>query len=581
MAAQILYLTEPIDPEELLATVRALLRMKTAENELRRERDQRNFIIALAKRHRALETPDGIARVTVEELGPWLNASSVGFFHVLTDGAIDIRWAWSAASGAAKQSFQDPDEALRSRFQTGETVVINTADDEKPARGSGLASESRLASIQAPMLRSDRWKAMLGVFDGSPRAWTLGDVSFVEEVAELTFDAIERAQAALDLQNLNDSLAGLVAERTKELQQSEAQLRQSQKMEAIGQLTGGIAHDFNNLLTGIIGGINLVRRRIDRGELADVGRIMDAVEASSNRAANLTQRMLAFSRLQPLDFTAVDVNDLIQSVGDVLSRSIGENIELTIDVQDDLWSADTDPGQLETAILNLVINARDAMPNGGRVTLKTANRSIDDETDRSIGIKPGDYIVLSVADTGTGMSPDTLSHVFEPFFTTKPIGQGTGLGLSMVYGFVKQSRGHVSVTSELGRGSLVSLYLPRHDGRQKEPEISTSDVSPAAQNGEVILLAEDDPSIRLLVADRLSELGYRVITASDGNEAFRQLDTDTRIDLLLTDIGLPGPNGRDVAARARSRRENLRFYLSPVTRAGRPGEASSPASGWT
>ena len=165
--------------------------------------------------------------------------------------------------------------------------------------------------------------------------------------------------------------------------------------------------------------------------------------------------------------------------------------------------------------------------------------------------------MLSVADTGTGMSPDTLSHVFEPFFTTKPIGQGTGLGLSMVYGFVKQSRGHVSVTSELGRGSLVSLYLPRHDGRQKEPEISTSDVPPAARNGEVILLAEDDPSIRLLVADRLSELGYRVITASDGNEAFRQLDTDTRIDLLLTDIGLPGPNGRDVAARARSRRENL------------------------
>ena len=239
------------------------------------------------------------------------------------------------------------------------------------------------------MLRGERWKAMLGVFDDSPRAWTLGEVSFVEEVAELTFDAIERAQAALDLQNLDDSLAGLVAERTKELQQSEAQLRQSQKMEAIGQLTGGIAHDFNNLLTGIIGGIDLVRRRIDRGELADVGRIMDAVEASSNRAANLTQRMLAFSRLQPLDFTAVDVNDLIRSVGDVLSRSIGENIELTIDVQDDLWSADTDPGQLETAILNLVINARDAMPNGGRVTLKrrtavSTTRRIDQS-----GLSPG------------------------------------------------------------------------------------------------------------------------------------------------------------------------------------------------
>jgi CheY-like chemotaxis protein len=300
-----------------------------------------------------------------------------------------------------------------------------------------------------------------------------------------------------------------------------------------------------------------VRRRIDRGDLDDVGRIMDAVEASSSRAASLTQRMLAFSRLQPLDFRAVDVNDLIQTVGDVLSRSIGENIKLTVDAQDGLWSADTDPSQLETAILNLVINARDAMLDGGQVILKTANRTIEDQTHRSSELNPGDYVMLSVADTGAGMSSDTLGRVFEPFFTTKPIGQGTGLGLSMVYGFVKQSRGHVVVESELGRGTVVSLYLPRHDGRKSEPEIPASDVAPGARDGEVILLAEDDPSIRLLVTDHLSELGYRVIAVSDGNAAFRQLNTDTRIDLLLTDIGLPGPSGRDVAARARLKRENL------------------------
>ncbi len=573
------YLTEPIDPEELLATVRALLRLKTAENELRRERDQRDFIIALSKGHRALEIPETIVRTSIEALGQWLKARNVDFYQVLADGAVGLHRTWSADAGpsAPQRSPQDPDEALRRRFRAGETVVMNSAEEAKKEHGAGrpdLEQGDQSASIQAPMLRGDRWKATLSVFDNSPRTWTRGEVSLVEEVAELTFDAIERAQATLDLQKLNDSLAGLVTERTKELQQSEAQLRQSQKMEAIGQLTGGIAHDFNNLLTGIIGGINLVRRRINKGELDDVGRIMDAVEASSSRAASLTQRMLAFSRLQPLDFRAVDVNELIRTVGDVLSRSIGENITLTANSQNGLWPADTDPSQLETAILNLVINARDAMPNGGQVVLKTANRTIEDQTDRSSELNPGDYVMLSVADTGDGMSADTLGRVFEPFFTTKPIGQGTGLGLSMVYGFVKQSRGHVVVESELGHGTVVSLYLPRHDGRQPEPEILTSDVPPGARDGEVILLAEDDPSIRLLVGDHLSELGYRVIAVSDGNEAFQQLNTDTRIDLLLTDIGLPGPSGRDVAARARLRRENLPilFVTGYESRAGRRTE---------
>jgi CheY-like chemotaxis protein len=269
------------------------------------------------------------------------------------------------------------------------------------------------------------------------------------------------------------------------------------------------------------------------------------------------------------------VNELIRTVGDVLIRSIGENIELIVDAPDGLWSADTDASQLETAILNLVINARDAMPDGGQVIFKTANRTIEDETDRSSDLSPGDYVMLSVADNGAGMSSDTLGRVFEPFFTTKPIGQGTGLGLSMVYGFVNQSRGHVVAESELGHGTVVSIYLPRHDGRQNEPEIPAPDVLPSARDGEVILLADDDPSIRLLVADHLSELGYRVIAVSDGNEAFRQLNTDTRIDLLLTDIGLPGPSGRDVAARARLRRENLAilFVTGYESRAARRTEA--------
>ena len=302
-----------------------------------------------------------------------------------------------------------------------------------------------------PILRRERWLATLKA--QRPAAWSESEVSLVKEVAELSWDSLDRAQATHDLKRLNASLADQVAERTKELLHSEAQLRQSQKMEAVGQLAGGVAHDFNNLLTGIIGGINLVRKRIARSDLGDVDRIMDAVEASANRAAALTKRMLAFSRLQPLQLNPVDVNELIAAIADMLRRSIGENIELALDMQENLFLANTDSNQLETAILNLVINARDAMPNGGCITVKTQDRRIDDDAEPPPELRPGDYVVLSVADNGTGMSPDTTARIFEPFFTTKPLGQGTGLGLSMVYGFVKQSEGHISVESELGRGT--------------------------------------------------------------------------------------------------------------------------------
>ncbi len=422
------YLTEPVEPEELIATVKALLRMKKAENDLRLERDQRNFVIGLANALRALETPEAIIQHTLEALGPALKLDSAEFFRVVSDGA-GCHWRAEAGSVAVEKAAQGLDPTIERRLRAGETVLLDQSDgDERQHRGGA-------SLVIVPILRGQLWQATLKAERAAGHPWSEDDVSLVKEVAELSWDSLERAQAARDLKRLNASLADQVAERTKELLQSEAQLRQSQKMEAVGQLAGGIAHDFNNLLTGIIGGLTLVRKRIARGDLEDVERIMDAVEASAHRAAALTKRMLAFSRLQPLKLKPVDVNELIATIADMLRRSIGENIELSLDMQDNLWLANTDSNQLETAILNLVINARDAMPNGGRIALKTQDRHISEDAKRSPDLPPRDYVVLSVTDNGTGMSPDTIARIFEPFFTTKPIGQGTGLGLSMVYGF--------------------------------------------------------------------------------------------------------------------------------------------------
>jgi signal transduction histidine kinase len=547
------YLTEPVEPEELIATIRALLRMKKAENDLRSERDQRNFVIGLANALRALESPDAVVQHTLEALGSTLKLSFAAFFRVVSDGIFDLGYHWSARAGSvtAENAPQGLEPAVILRLRAGETILLEQSDgDGRQHRGGG-------SRAIVPILSGKRLKAILEAERAALGAWSESEQSLLKEVADLSCDSLERAQATSDLKRLNASLADQVAERTKELLQSEAQLRQSQKMEAVGQLTGGIAHDFNNLLTGIIGGINIVRHRIARRNLGDLDRIMGAVEASANRAAALTKRMLLFSRLQPLQLKPVDVNELIAAIADMLRRSTGENIELLFDMQENLCLADTDSNQLETAILNLVINARDAIPNGGRITLKTQDRHVSEDAKPPEDLRHGDYVVLSVADNGTGMSPDTIARIFEPFFTTKPLGQGTGLGLSMVYGFVKQSGGYVSVESVLGHGTNVSLYLPRHYGIRGEIPKAESEQLVGARAGEVILVAEDDPSVRLLLMELLSELRYRVIVATDGNQAVRHLSSDIHIDLLLTDIGLPGPNGREVAEQARISRQDL------------------------
>ena len=338
-------------------------------------------------------------------------------------------------------------------------------------------------------------------------------------------------------------------------------LRQAQKMEAVGQLTGGIAHDFNNMLTGIIGGLDMVKRNLPEVRHERVDRYIEAATVSANRAAGLTQRLLAFSRRQSLDVKAVDVSVLVDGIEDLLRRTLGENAGLEVRRQAGIWPAYTDANQLESALLNLAINARDAMPEGGLLTIETANAHLDAHYTETIDdLDPGDFVVIGVSDTGTGMSAAVIAKAFDPFFTTKPIGQGTGLGLSMIYGFARQSGGHVRIYSEEGCGTTVKLYLPRfRGGAAAVAEIADAELPRA--DGERVLVVEDDPAVRMLIVDVLAGLGYGVLEAADGRAALPFLEGEQRIDLLVSDVGLPGLNGRQVAEIARQHRPGLKVLF--------------------
>ena len=362
----------------------------------------------------------------------------------------------------------------------------------------------------------------------------------------------------------------ITAERAAEEELAAAQeaLRQSQKMEAIGQLTGGIAHDFNNLLTGIIGSLDVIRRRLAAGRHDEIASFMDAASASAHRAAGLTQRLLAFARRQSLDIRPNDVNRLVASTEELLRRTLGEQIELSYALAPKLWAAFTDANQLESAVLNLAINARDAMRDGGRLRIETANVRLDEAfASRQDDLTPGDYVAIAVADTGRGMPPEVVAKAIDPFFTTKPVGEGTGLGLSMAYGFAKQSRGHLRIHSEVGQGTTVTLYLPR--AMQDAVDLERPVDQTLRGQGETILVVEDDGTVRLILADVLQELGYHVLLASDARPAIPILQSDRRIDLMVSDVVLPHINGRKLAEIARSSRPTLKVLF--VT--GYPGHA--------
>jgi signal transduction histidine kinase/CheY-like chemotaxis protein len=386
------------------------------------------------------------------------------------------------------------------------------------------------------------------------------------------YDVTDKVEAEQALRALNAGLEQRVLERTRDLastleklreesRQREAvqeELRQAQKMEAVGQLTGGIAHDFNNLLQGITGSLDLLTLKLRHGRTDGLEQLVDRAMNSARRAAGMTHRLLAFSRRQPLDPKPVKPNQLLATKAELLTRTMGERIRVEMDLAPQLWTTLCDGNQLESAILNLCINARDAMPDGGVLKVRTANASLQAEPD----VRPGDYVCITVADTGEGMTPDVLAKAFDPFFTTKPIGQGTGLGLSMIYGFARQSKGHVKLESEPGRGTTAHLYLPRHAGEPAAPEpLPRLAEMERSGEGEVILVVEDEAVVRSLVVEVLRGLGYRTLEAADGAQALDILQSPARVDLLVTDVGLPVLNGRQLYDAAVLRRPGLRVLF--------------------
>ena len=372
-----------------------------------------------------------------------------------------------------------------------------------------------------------------------------------------------RRKAEHELQEINETLEERVNEEIARRRQIEETLRQAQKMEAIGQLTGGVAHDFNNLLTVIMGNLENLQRRLDAGH--ELQRMVGAALGGASRAAQLTQRLLVFSRRQPLAPEIASPNKLVAGMSDLLRRTLGEPVAIEIVLAGGLWNTFIDTNQFENALINLAVNSRDAMPDGGKLTIETANCYLDEAYCAMHGeLRPGQYVGIFVTDTGSGMPEDIVERAFEPFFTTKGIGQGTGLGLSQVYGFLKESDGHVKIYSEVGQGTSVKLYFPRHRGAAEAAAALPEPLAPArARYGETVLIVEDDPDVRSYTVEMVGELGYQVLSAGDGTTALRLLEAHPELRLLFTDVGLPGGmNGRQLADHARQRRPGMKVLFT-------------------
>ena len=456
---------------------------------------------------------------------------------------------------------------LKCIFREDVPRITDLFDTAFAAREREMHSEFRIVSASDGKLRwMETRNNLFYDADGRP-----------VRVVGVSVDITERKRALAQLRAFTETLEDAVKERTRELEiQNEARikaeelLRQAQKMEAVGQLTGGIAHDFNNLLTIVIGGLDMVGRQIPAlGATAAADRIARAKDMALQgvqRAVTLTNRLLAFSRQQPLAPKPIDANKLVSVTCEFLRRTLGETVSLETALAAGLWRAHADPHQLENALINLTLNARDAMPEGGKVTIETANCYLDESYVSSIPepVDVGQYVMIAVADTGTGMDPITVERAFEPFFTTKDVGRGTGLGLSQVYGFVRQSAGHVKVYSELDEGTTVKIYLPRYLGAEEHVEdAEQSQAANGAIGTETILVVEDDDALRSYTVETLAELGYRVLPATNGAVALEILDSGNDIDLLFTDVVMPGGlNGRQLADEAVRRRPGLKVLFT-------------------
>ncbi|WPP01978.1 PAS domain-containing protein [Pseudomonas sp. HR96] len=402
-----------------------------------------------------------------------------------------------------------------------------------------------------------------GLFFGHPQPgqFTAEHEHLMSALAAQAAIAIDNARLFQQVQVANETLEQRVAERSNELTQAHEALRQAQKMEAVGQLTGGIAHDFNNLLAGIIGSLELLDKRLSQGRHEGVERFIKGAQTSAQRAAALTQRLLAFSRRQTLDPKPTDVNRLVFGMEDLIRRTVGPAINVHVLADDSLWPARIDAAQLESALLNLAINARDAMPAGGCIGIQTRNVELGGLAAKELDLVPGDYLCLAVSDSGTGIAEDIIARIFDPFFTTKPIGQGTGLGLSMIHGFVRQSGGQVQVHSRIAEGTTMSLYLPRHSGALAD-EGDAAHTPLTAGSGQQVLVIDDEETVRMLIVEVLEEAGYRTLQADNGQAGLDILRSSARVDLLVSDVGLPGGmNGRQVADAARVFRPTLKVLF--------------------
>jgi PAS domain S-box-containing protein len=495
-------------------------------------------------------------KYTDEHFRAALLAAGTGTFNwYLCDRGLYLDSALEQIFNLSPGQKPDTDERFLELVHPDDRPAVRLAF-EQCADGRDIAVEFRLArpsAVQWLMCRAKVFRDAAG--KPCNVAGACADIS-----------ARKRAEEALrisehSLRQLNETLEVRVATEAAERSRTEEALRQAQKMETVGQLTGGIAHDFNNLLTGIIGSLDLMQRRNRRGEALEVERYISAAVDSAQRAAALTQRLLAFSRRQTLDLKPVDVNQLVASLLDLLHRTTGENTQVVTELTAGLLPACMDVNQLENALINLVINARDAMPHGGRITLSTRSFHMGKEPDpHRRGLTEGDYILLCVADTGSGMEPEVIERAFEPFFTTKPIGQGTGLGLSMVYGYIKQAKGYIHIESEPGAGTRVCLYLPAYQGETAPVQVESG--SAPQGTGETILVVEDEPVVRSLVVEVLNDLGYQTLEAGEATEALTITESSQRIDLMVSDVGLPGMNGRQLADIVRQQRPGLKVLFA-------------------
>lgn len=626
---------------------------------------RQGYLLDLETRLRAAVTASEAMDASCEAIGRELGAALCTFTEFSADAEhVEVTNEWRASDGSSalgRHRLADYGAARLPDLLSGKPErVEDVAADPRTAGGVAEASFAALgcrASLNVPMMRDGRVRAMLSIGAAAPRRWTDEEVALASETAERSWRAAERARAEAALRELNETLETRVVERTAErdrmwdsspdlmvvvgfdgvfhrvnpawtailgytadelvgrhvnafvlaedqaeavdayelaargghprienryrhkdgsarwiswvaapagsvtyavgrdvtaqkeqqaeLEAAQDALRQAQKMEAVGQLTGGLAHDFNNLLTGMMGNLELLQTRVARGRIDDLDRFINAAQGAGRRAAALTQRLLAFSRRQTLDPRPTDVNRLIVGLEELLRRTVGPAYDVEVVQAAGLWTAMIDPAQLENALLNLCINGRDAMPDGGRLTIETANKWLDDRAARARDLPPGQYLSICVTDTGTGMTPEVAARAFDPFFTTKPIGEGTGLGLSMIYGFARQSGGQVRIYSEVGEGTTMCIYLPRHIGKAEDTAVDDRPGAIDNGRGETVLVVDDEATIRHLIDEVLDDIGYTVIGAADGAAGLKVLQSGARIDLLITDVGLPGGmNGR-------------------------------------